>query len=137
MAHKITREIRSRNMSRIQSKNTKPELIVRKYLFARSLRYRLHLRDLLGSPDLVFPKYKKAVFVNGCFWHRYNCRYSTTPKTNTEFWLKKFAKNVERDNKNYTMLKDMRWDVIVVWEFMLKKDSREDTLDLLFHQIVD
>jgi len=137
MADKITREIRSRNMSQIQSKNTKPELIVRKYLFARGLRYRLHLRDLPGSPDLVFPKYKKAVFVNGCFWHRHNCRYATTPKTNTEFWLKKFAKNVERDDKNYTMLKDMGWDIIIVWECMLKKDSREDTLEQLFHQIVD
>jgi len=124
-------------MSQIQSKNTKPELIVRKYLFARGLRYRLHLRDLPGSPDLVFPKYKKAVFVNGCFWHRHNCRYATTPKTNTEFWLKKFAKNVERDDKNYTMLKDMGWDIIIVWECMLKKDSREDTLEQLFHQIVD
>lgn len=137
MADKITREIRSRNTSQIQSKNTKPELIVRKYLFARGLRYRLHLRDLPGSPDLVFPKYKKAVFVNGCLWHRHNCRYTTTPKTNTEFWLKKFAKNVERDDKNYTMLKDMGWDIIIVWKCMLKKDSREGALELLFHQIVD
>lgn len=137
MADKISKETRSRNMSRIQSKNTKPEILVRKYLFARGLRYRLHLKDLPGSPDLVFPKYKKAVFVNGCFWHRHNCRYATTPKTNREFWLKKFEKNIIRDNKNYITLGEMGWDVIVIWECSLKKNNREETLERLFHCITE
>ncbi|GEK88594.1 T/G mismatch-specific endonuclease [Alkalibacterium putridalgicola] len=137
MADKISKEARSRNMSLIQSKDTKPEMLVRKYLFNRGLRYRLHDKRLPGKPDLIFPKYKTAVFVNGCFWHRHGCRYTTTPKTNTDFWLDKFQKNVNRDIQNYEELDEAGWNVIVVWECDLKKDRREETLAELYDKITD
>lgn len=135
MADKITRETRSRNMSKIKSKDTKPELLVRKFLFSKGLRYRLNVKNLPGKPDLVFPKYKTVVFVNSCFWHHHNCKYGTTPKSNTAFWIEKFKKNKSRDLSNYHDLKLNGWNVIVVWECELKKNVREHTLNKLYKEI--
>ena len=113
----VTPERRSAIMSRIRGKNTKPELVVRRLAHAMGYRFRLHRRDLPGSPDLVFPGRRKVVFVHGCFWHRHEgCRKTTTPKTRAEFWAKKFARNVERDAENHAALKEKGWDHLVVWE---------------------
>ncbi len=138
MADKISKEARSRNMSQIHSKNTKPELLVRKYLFSRGLRYRLYDKRFPGKPDLVFPKYKTAVFINGCFWHHHqDCKYGTTPKSNTDYWHKKFTKNQDRDIQNHEKLKAIGWNVIVVWECELKKDKVEKTLETLYENITN
>ena len=118
----LTPEQRSYNMSRIKSGDTKPELLVRKWLWSRGYRYRLHVNGLPGKPDIVFQRKKKAVFVNGCFWHGHGCRYSKTPKTNTEFWKKKIAANVERDNRVQHQLSKLGWAVFVVWECELHND---------------
>lgn len=102
-------------MSRIRSKDTKPEEIVRKYLFSKGLRFRKNDRRYPGHPDVVLPKYKTVVFVNGCFWHRHEgCRYASTPATNREFWNQKFERNVERDAREQKELQEMGWKVIVV-----------------------
>src|SRR6218665_2734895 len=99
MADVHSKEIRSYNMSRIKGKDTKPEILVRKFLFAKGLRYRLHDKQLPGKPDLVFPKYKKIVFIHGCFWHGHEgCKYFVVPKTRTDWWLSKINKNKEKDN---------------------------------------
>ena len=108
MSDNHTKEQRSYNMSRIRAKDTKPEEIVRKYLFCRGLRYRKNDKRYPGHPDIVLPKYKTIVFVHGCFWHRHpGCRYATTPSTNTSFWNEKFRKNVERDRTELSALKEM------------------------------
>ena len=114
---KISKEHRSWNMSRIRSKDTTPEKTVRSLLHKMGYRFRLHRKDLPGKPDIVLPKYKTVIFVHGCFWHRHeNCKYASIPKTNTEFWLDKLNKNVERDKKNQAELKKLGWKVIVIWE---------------------
>lgn len=118
----LTPEQRSYNMSRIRSGDTKPELLVRKWLWSHGYRYRLHVNGLPGKPDIVFQRKKKAVFVNGCFWHGHACRYSRTPKTNTEFWEKKIAANVERDNIVFRQLSKLGWTVFVVWECELRNE---------------
>jgi len=115
-------EQRSYNMSRIKGKNTKPELLVRKWLWSRGYRYRLHRKDLPGKPDIVFPRQKKAVFVHGCFWHKHDCRYFKWPRTNREFWKKKINENVRRDQKNYQDLIADGWNYFIVWECELKTD---------------
>ncbi len=116
-------EKRSRNMAAIKSKNTKPELVVRRSLHAMGYRFRLHKRDLPGKPDIVLPKYKIALFVHGCFWHRHEgCKYSTIPKTRTEFWIEKFRNNVERDKLNQAKLISMGWTPLIVWECETKKN---------------
>lgn len=108
---------RRANMARIRSKNSQPELTVRRLLHSLGYRYRLHRRNLPGTPDICFPSRKKAVFVHGCFWHRHaGCRRSTTPKTRRSFWEEKFSKNVVRDRRNLTRLSELGWDVMVVWE---------------------
>lgn len=113
-------------MFRIKGKNTKPEEIVRKYLFSEGFRYRKNDKRLPGTPDIVLPKYKTAIFVNGCFWHGHkDCRYFVIPKTNTDFWLNKINTNIERDKRKQETLKDLGWNVIVVWECELKKQTRE------------
>ena len=130
MADVHTPEQRSYNMSCIHSKNTKPEEIVRKYLFSKGFRYRKNDPRYLGKPDVVMPKYKTVIFVNGCFWHKHEgCRYFVWPKSNPEFWKKKILSNVARDEKNYRELESMGWHVIVVWECELKKDCRQLTLE--------
>ena len=118
--HEVS-EQRSRNMSAIKSKNTKPEIIVRKLLHSKGYRFRLHKKDLPGSPDIVLPKYKTAIFVHGCFWHRHqNCKYASTPKTRQEFWEAKFRENINRDKKHQENLSSMGWKIIIVWECEIK-----------------
>jgi len=112
---------RSRMMSSIRGKNTWPERALRSRLFARGFRYRLHVRKLPGSPDLVFPKHKAVIFVHGCFWHRHEgCRYTTTPKTNEQFWRHKFQENVNRDRQHVDILLNLGWRVAIIWECALK-----------------
>ena len=114
-------EKRSRNMSAIRSKNTKPEIAVRKLLHSLGYRFRLHRKDLPGSPDIVLPKYKTVIFVHGCFWHRHqNCKYASTPKTRQEFWNKKFNENINRDKINQENLSSKGWKIIIVWECEIK-----------------
>lgn len=122
-------DVRSYNMSQVKGKDTEPEMIVRKFLHANGFRYRLHVKDLAGKPDLVFPKYNTVIFVHGCFWHLHEgCKYSEIPKTRTEFWKKKLYKNKKRDKKNIKKLEEMGWNVIVIWECELKKENRNETL---------
>lgn len=126
------KKTRSYNMSRIRGKNTKPEITVRKYLFSKGFRYRKNDRKLPGSPDIVLPKYKTVIFVNGCFWHGHKgCRYFVVPKTNTEFWVNKINTNIERDENKYKSLKNMGWTVIVIWECQLKPEKITETLNSL------
>ena len=114
--HKVS-EQRSRNMSAIKSKNTKPEIKVRKVLHSMGYRFRLHSKDLPGSPDIVLPKYKTVIFVHGCFWHRHeNCKYASTPKTRKEFWNKKFTENKKRDSEIQEKIKILDWRSVVIWE---------------------
>ena len=120
---------RHNNMAAIKSKNTKPEMIVRKFLWRNGFRYRINNPRLPGSPDIVLRKYRTCIFVNGCFWHGHEgCRYYTVPKTNTEFWVKKVARNKERDKEEQQRLAQMGWHCITVWECELKKNKREQTL---------
>jgi DNA mismatch endonuclease (patch repair protein) len=121
----ISKEHRSWNMSRIKSKNTNPEMIVRSLLHKMGYRFRLHRKDLPGKPDIVLPKYKTVIEVRGCFWHRHKgCKDASTPKSNTEFWQGKFSKNVERDEQNQKELEELGWKVIVVWECECKNTNK-------------
>lgn len=114
---RIDRERRSWNMSRIGGKDTSPELKVRSLLHRLGFRFRLHRKDLPGTPDIVIPKHHTVVFVHGCFWHRHpNCKFAYTPKTNVQFWEKKFSANVARDTRNEQALKAGGWNVVYVWE---------------------
>ncbi len=129
MADCHSKETRSYNMSRIRSKNTKPEEIVRKHLFSQGFRYRKNDSRLPGKPDIVLPKYKTVIFVNGCFWHGHTgCRYFVWPKSNVDFWRSKIDGNIERDSTNYTRLTDMGWRILVIWECELKKSCINETL---------
>lgn len=121
MADVLTKEQRQLNMRNIKGKDTKPEILLRCALHARGLRYRLHCRELPGSPDLVFPKYRAVVFVHGCFWHRHGCKYTSTPSTRRDFWEQKFLQNVKRDEKAVKELEQMGWRVFIVWECQIKK----------------
>lgn len=128
MADRISKEHRSWNMSRIRGKDTNIEKLVRGYLFSKGLRFRKNDKRYPGKPDVVLPKYKTVIFVHGCFWHRHNgCKYATTPKTNTDFWMEKFRKNVENDELHTKQLQEMGWRVITIWECELK-DSFEETM---------
>jgi DNA mismatch endonuclease, patch repair protein len=120
MTDHLTPSHRSWNMSRIHSKNTKPEKIVRSMLFSLGFRFRINRKDLPGKPDVVLPRYKTVIFVHGCFWHRHNCKDATMPKSNTDFWEKKFSANVERDKRVKVELEDLGWRVITVWSCELK-----------------
>ena len=137
MADKLTSSQRSHCMSRIRGKNTKPEILVRKGLHARGLRFRLHNKKLPGSPDIVLPKYGVAIMVNGCFWHGHKgCRYATKPKTNIEFWETKIARNRRRDEVTTAHLEALGWTVITVWECELRNSSQlDDRLDALAEEI--
>lgn len=134
-----TTEERSRNMAAIKGKDTKPEMIVRKYLFSRGLRFRVQGRKLPGTPDIVFPKYKTAIFVNGCFWHGHEgCKHFRLPKSNVEFWKEKIERNIARDVRNETELKALGWRVIRVWECEIKTvKGREEYLKHLYDRIVN
>ena len=123
------KKTRSYNMSCIKGKNTKPEEIVRKYLFSLGFRYRKNDKRLPGTPDIVLPKYRTVIFVNGCFWHGHQgCRYFVVPKTNTEFWMNKIDANRAKDQKKISELEAMGWRVIVIWECELKQGKQDDTL---------
>lgn len=133
-----SKEVRSYNMSRIRGKDTRPELLVRKYLFSKGLRYRLHDKKLPGRPDLVFPKYRKVLFVHGCFWHGHEgCKYFVMPKTRTEWWMDKINRNRDKDNDSLQKLKDSGWGTIVVWECDLKNNKKEEALNSLYQKIIN
>jgi len=134
MTDHLVKEKRSWNMSLIKSKNTKPELLVRSVLHRLGYRFRIHKKDLPGNPDIVLPKYKTALFVNGCFWHQHkNCKRANIPKTNKDYWLPKLNKNIERDRVIQNKLSDIGWNVIVVWECMLK--DQDSLIDFLLKNI--
>lgn len=123
----VDKATRSRMMSRIKGKDTKPELVLRKAMHALGLRYRLHRKDMPGKPDIVFPRRKAAIFVHGCFWHRHEgCHFATTPATRPDFWNDKFASNIERDRRNVGQLLDDGWRVATVWECSLRKTEGPD-----------
>jgi DNA mismatch endonuclease (patch repair protein) len=122
---RISKQKRSWNMSRIRAANTKPELIVRSLLHGMGFRYRLHVRALPGCPDIVLPRWKSAVLVHGCFWHRHQgCHLAYTPKSRKTFWTKKFEGNVNRDKKASAMLRRLGWRIFVVWECELQDRDR-------------
>lgn len=125
-------------MAAVKGKDTKPELIVRKYLFSRGLRFRIQVKKLPGNPDIVLPKYKTVIFVNGCFWHGHEgCKYSRIPKSNVEFWQKKIERNIARDIRNEAELKALGWRVIRVWECDIRKvTGREEYLNRLYNSII-
>lgn len=125
-------EVRSYNMSQIKGKDTKPEMLVRKFLFSKGFRYRLHVKNLPGKPDIVLPKYKTVIFVHGCFWHGHKgCKYFVVPKTRTDWWLNKINKNKELDKKNISLLRQEGWKVLTIFECDLKKTKAERSLHIL------
>ncbi len=129
------KKTRSYNMSMIKGKNTKPEIIVRKFLFSHGFRYRLNVKSLPGKPDIVLPKFKTVIFINGCFWHGHkNCKYFRLPKTRTSWWKKKIDATRERDKRIYNELLINKWDVKILWECELKGEMKLSTLEnLLLH----
>jgi len=132
MADIISTELRSKIMASIRRRDTKPELVVRKALHSAGFRYSLDVRSLPGSPDIVLSKWRTAIFVHGCFWHRHPaCAYASTPATRTEFWQAKFDANVARDQKNENALLNAAWKIAVVWECGLSKDFRDETIGVL------
>lgn len=135
MADNHSKEVRSMNMSHIRSTNSKPEEIVRKYLFAEGFRYRKNVKDLPGCPDIVLPKYKTVIFVNGCFWHKHDCPRFVWPSSNEQYWVPKITGNVERDLKNHQLLKEQGWKVIIVWECELKKNMFGETIGKLIAEL--
>lgn len=123
-------------MSRIAGKDTKPEELVRKYLFSKGFRYRKNVRKLPGTPDLVLPKYRTVIFVNGCFWHGHEgCKYFVWPKSNAEFWRQKIETNISRDRRKEAQLRDMGWNVMIVWECELHPSKKQATLERLESQL--
>lgn len=135
MADNHSKEVRSRNMSRIRSTDNKPEEIVRKFLFSQGFRYRKNDKKLPGKPDIVLPKYRTVIFVNGCFWHKHDCPRFVWPSSNQDYWRPKILGNVERDKKNAEQLRSQGWNVIVVWECELKKTVRDERLYALCSEI--
>lgn len=126
-------ETRSYNMSRIKGKNTKPEMLVRRFLYSKGFRYKLHDKTLPGKPDIVLPKYKTVIFIHGCFWHGHEgCRFFVVPKSRTEFWLTKIHRNKELDAKYNQLLKAAGWKIIEVWECELKEDAEAVFTKLLY-----
>jgi len=129
-------EVRSYVMSRIRKKDTKPEIMVRKFLFKNGFRFRIHVKGLLGNPDIVLPRYKTIIFVNGCFWHAHEqCKYNRIPKSRQEYWVPKIMKNVERDKFNTLELSKLGWHPITVWECELDKHNIDNTLLKLIYII--
>ena len=129
-----SKEIRSYNMSRIKGKGTKPELLVRKFLFNHGFRYRLNVNSLPGKPDIVLKKYKTVIFINGCFWpgHR-DCKYFILPQTRSDWWKNKIERTQERDSFNKDILIQMGWNVIIIWECQLKSEHKDETLKETVH----
>src|SRR5580658_65396 len=136
MADVHSKEIRSYNMSRIRSKDTKPELLVRKFLHKNGFRYRLHVKNMPGKPDIVLPKYKTVIFVHGCFWHGHEgCKYFVVPKTRTEWWLNKINRNKQLDAENIKRLKADKWNVIIIFECDLKTGNMDSTLKTVIKKL--
>ena len=135
MADTKTPAERSENMSRIRSTNTKLEEIVRKYLFSHGFRYRKNDKRYPGKPDIVLPKYRTIIFVNGCFWHMHGCSRSRLPRSNEEYWKPKIERNIKRDAENKQKLEVAGWNVIIVWECELKKRTSEERLSRLCNEI--
>ena len=136
MSDNHTRDQRHRNMAAIHSASTKPELVLRHMLWRHGFRYRVNDKSLPGKPDIVLPKYRTVVFVHGCFWHGHKgCKYYTVPKTNTDFWTAKIARNQERDQDTWRQLEAKGWNVIIVWECELKKSKFPDTLQRVIQEL--
>ena len=136
MADTHSKEVRSKNMSHIRSTNSKPEETVRKYLFSKGLRYRKNVRRLPGCPDIVLPKYRTVIFVNGCFWHKHDCGRLVWPSSNEEYWHQKISRNIERDAENQKLLMEQGWRVLVIWECQLKKKVAAENLLQLYNDII-
>ncbi|MGP8216561.1 MAG: very short patch repair endonuclease [Bacteroidia bacterium] len=137
MADIVSKERRSEIMSKIRGVNTKPELVVRQYLFSKGFRYTLHNKSLAGRPDISIKKYNCLIFVNGCFWHGHTkCNIAHRPKTNKKFWNAKILGNIKRDRENLRELRKEGWKVIVIWECQLKSKQRERTLQQLVNNIL-
>lgn len=129
---KFSPEVRSRMMSRVKAKNTKPELLLRKFLFSKGYRYRLHVKYLPGKPDIVLPKYKTVIFVNGCFWHGHEaCKKAALPQSNKEFWEKKISSNMKRDSLHYESLESSGWKVIVIWSCQIPEILKSQQISSL------
>ena len=125
-------KVRSYNMSQIKSKNTKPEILVRKFLFSKGLRFRIHDKKLPGKPDIVLKKYNTIIFIHGCFWHGHKgCKYFVIPKTRTDWWLEKINKNALNDAKSIENLIIQGWNTLIIWECELKPSKRDKTLNKL------
>jgi DNA mismatch endonuclease, patch repair protein len=136
MADVHDKKTRSYNMSRIRSGNTKPEMLVRRFLHAQGFRYKLHDKTLPGKPDIVLPKYKTVIFIHGCFWHGHkNCRYYVVPKTRTEWWLNKINTNIANDTKASKALKKAGWSIHNIWECDLKSAKSEKSLTRLVKKL--
>lgn len=136
MTDKFSKFKRSEIMSKISGKETKPEILVRKYLFSNGLRFRKNVKDLPGKPDIVLPKYKTIIFVHGCFWHGHTCKRGSLPKTNFSFWEEKISKNVERDYSDIAQLEESNWNIIVIWQCEIStKLNRDNRLEKLLKQI--
>ena len=135
MADNRTPSQRSYIMSRIKSTNTKPEELVRKYLFSKGFRYRKNVKRLPGKPDIVLPKYRTVVFVNGCFWHKHDCSNFKWPKSNLDYWIPKIENNAKRDVEHYDNLSNEGWKVLIIWECELKKKNMEQNLEKLIKEI--
>lgn len=127
----LSKNVRHYNMSHIRSKDSKPEEIVRKYLFAKGFRYRKNVKKLPGCPDIVLKKYKTVIFVNGCFWHKHDCGRFVWPTSNEEYWHKKIERNIVRDAQSYQQLEALGWKILIVWECELKRNVKEVTLQKL------
>lgn len=130
----VTKENRSRMMSRIKGKNTRPEIVIRRELHALGFRYRLHVPELPGKPDMVLPKYSAVIFINGCFWHGHDCELFQKPTTNAEFWRHKISRNQENDRKNLALLESAGWRVLTVWECSIR--GRQKHIDQVVSTIV-
>jgi len=136
MADVHDKQTRSYNMSQIKGKNTKPEILVRKFLFSKGFRYRLHVKNLSGKPDIVLPKYKTIIFINGCFWHGHdNCKYYVIPKTRTEWWLDKINHTKQRESENFLKLSESGWKIVTIFECQLKVDKLNKTLIKLLDEL--
>lgn len=139
MTDVFSKEKRSEVMGRIRSKDTKPEITVRRYLFSKGLRFRIHIKDLPGKPDIGLPKYKTVIFIHGCFWHGHKnkkCKNSKIPKSNSEFWKEKISYNRRRHSTNLKVLKNSGWNVFVIWECELNQKRRDSTLLGLLNKII-
>ena len=133
---KLTRERRSWNMARIRARDTRPELLVRSYLHKQGFRFRIYVKDLPGTPDIVLPKYKTVIFIQGCFWHGHErCKEFRLPKTRTEWWAEKITRNEKKDAENSVKLDELGWNSLVIWTCELRKPRREAKLRLLSERL--